>query len=343
MSQQRKPQEIPGIPGILAISGIDVPGPIAPIQPPATSVPRTSSARGKAGTVTVASYYVDKYSRCRQANLDHAARIAQGFASAMSSLGHRVVWTRDSNEASPIQWRAAGDGGEYGIDNVEFVMLASHGATHGKEGSAKDISPPWHWVFFWLGTFNHRDGCEITSVEAQLKQNPRDHKWYWEPKSTSKPEPRMRLGETRLRWLVLDTCNSLKVGAENVRPVSGYTTKHEAAEEKQFFASCDPGVTWHRCLDGINMIFGFTGLSSDADWTSTRGAYFARRAGRGEAIADAWIDEAYSSVCDDAPVVFACGVSQDDALKRLKTESIKKPARSLRHPNIGGYQWIWRI
>jgi hypothetical protein len=350
MAGERKPQETPGVPGILAIAGVGVPGPIAPIQPPPASVPNAGSARGRTGTINVAAYWADKYSysRCKEANLDHAARIAQGFATAMSSRGHRVAFTRGSNEASPIQFSDKGDSAAFGIDTVEFAILASHGATHGKEGSATDRRrPPWNWVFFWLGTFNidsiRPEDCRITSVEAILVENPRTHKWHWEPKSTSRPVPTMNLGETRLRWLVLDTCNSLKIGAENVRPVSGYATKHEAAEEKQFFASCDPALTWHRCFDGINMIFGFTGLSSDADWTSTRGFSFGRRAGRGEAMGDAWIDEAYSWACDDAPVALACGVSQDDALKRVNGETLKKPARSLRRWQTGGYKWIWRI
>jgi hypothetical protein len=334
----RKPQETPGIPDILSIDsigGITPVAPIAPIAPPATAVPATGSAKGKVTGIEVAAYWIDKYSACGGERIEYGQRVAAGFASVMSSLGHRVAFTRASDQASPKQWNAWGDKSEFGIDTVEFVFLATHGATYGKER-------PNDWLYFWLGTFD-RDGCYIWTVEAQPVQDKRTLRWRWEPKNIASPKVFMRLGEGRLRWLVLDTCSSLQVGVENLRPARGYRTAADSLEEKYLLRSSNPFLTWSRCCDGVNTIFGFTGLSSDYSGTSLRGASFGRRAGRGEPMGDAWIDEAYAWLVDDAPVAFACGTSEDDAVKRVNGETLKSPARSLRHPQIGGYAWIWRI
>ena len=90
------------------------------------------------------------------------------------------------------------------------------------------------------------------------------------------------------------------------------------------------------------MLFGFTGLSSDASWTSDRGKSFGHRVGRGETMAESWLDEALSYFCHDAPVVMACGRSGKEAEDRLKTESLKAIGPRLRAPDIGGYAWWWR-
>jgi hypothetical protein len=317
--------------------------PVAPITQPATSVPSTSSAKGKAGSVDVAAYWIDKYSVCKEKRIDYGERLASGFASAMKWMGHNVRFTRGNADASPKQWHAWGDKSQYGIDTVQFVYLATHSATHGKEGSATPAKPPpQNWVYFWLGTFDSSDGCQVFTVKAHTIFNPHTQKWRWEPTDVASPVVWMRLGEGRLRWLVLDCCNSLQVGIENIRPVRGYTTAKEAAAEKQLFESCNPALTWSRCCDGINTIFGFTGLSTDSEGTSTRGHSFGRRAGRGEAMGDAWIDEAYSWWNNDNPVVFSCGTSEADAEKRANGETLKSPARGLNHPQIGGFAWIWR-
>jgi hypothetical protein len=161
-------------------------------------VPRTSSARGKVGAIDVAAYWIDKYSRCKEEQIDYAERIAAGFASAMNWMGHRVEFTRGSADASPNQWDAWLDRSQYGIDTVQFVYLATHGATYGKEGPATPTSqPPNNWVYFWLFTFNSPDGCFKATVAARQVQNPRTLRWSWEPTSISPPTVIMRLAGWR--------------------------------------------------------------------------------------------------------------------------------------------------
>jgi hypothetical protein len=107
-------------------------------------------------------------------------------------------------------------------------------------------------------------------------------------------------------------------------------------------AHSNPGTTWQPCIDGVNMLFGFTGLSSDAQWTSDRGLSFGLRVAKGNALADAWVDEAYSSWCDDVPVALACGQSEDDAKKRLQKESLKDVAPELSAADVKAFCYLWR-
>ncbi len=104
-----------------------------------------------------------------------------------------------------------------------------------------------------------------------------------------------------------------------------------------------PGETWGPCYAGVHMIFGFTGLSSDATWTRERGIAFGKRAGRGEALADSWLDEAYSSWEDDVPVVTAFAQSAQELDQRLKSESLKAVVQPSGAP-MRGYTFssMWR-
>jgi hypothetical protein len=146
----------------------------------------------------------------------------------------------------------------------------------------------------------------------------------------------MRLGGGRLRWVVFDGCRSLQLGAEN-----------ETVQDVMLkLAEARPGETWGRCYDGVHMLFGFTGLSSDAAWTSDRGQAFGLRAGRGEPLAESWIDEAYNWVVldgVDVPVVTAFGQSPAETEQRLKSESLKNPGAAATRPIRSFYfMSIWR-
>jgi hypothetical protein len=125
-----------------------------------------------------------------------------------------------------------------------------------------------------------------------------------------------RFGNLDLEYLVLDTCESLDLDHDLI-------------------------ATWHNAFHGLHMIFGFTGSASDAWWTEDRGYDFGRRAGNNAKLADAWLDEAYSSWCDDYPVAMACGRNEDDAIDRLNNERIWSFG-DIPHNEIGWYQWKWR-
>jgi hypothetical protein len=153
----------------------------------------------------------------------------------------------------------------------------------------------------------------------------------------------MVLGDGRLRWAVIDCCRSLQVRLENDSNRNpDYETEDQFNERVKQVAEATPDRTWRWCLDGVHMLFGFTGYSSDSGLTAQRGTSFAQRAGKGETLAESWLDEAYSHWCEDAPVVLACGRSGEDSQRRLETESLATTSPTLRASDIGGYTYMWR-
>jgi hypothetical protein len=268
--------------------------------------------------VAVGGYWVNHYDNpCKQATTDYCDELVTGFTDAMKARGHRIDVLRSEHDASPLQWGAWTDKKPNGVDTIQFAFLATHGGTHGHElrGSI--------WLHWTLATFSSTDGCYVSTIRL-------DGRWF--PVTPSTPVVTMRLGEGRLRWAVLDLCRSLQIGVVNERD------QNARAE----LAEADPGTTWKRCFDGVHMLFGFTGLSSDAYWTQDRGKSFGQRAGRGELLADSWIDEAYSWWTDDAPVALACGRSDADATARLNSESLAAVAPPLNFPDATNFAYMWR-
>src|SRR4051812_27462306 len=121
------PPFIPGFANVDTIKPIGGVTPIIPIQAPATLVPSPGSGRGKAGSIEVGAYWIDRYTRhapCKQPQLDYGASLAGRFAAAMRRFGHKVAFLKANGDASPRQWNAWGDKGPGGIDTVEFAFLA---------------------------------------------------------------------------------------------------------------------------------------------------------------------------------------------------------------------------
>lgn len=317
-----EPSPIPEIASIPPIGGIGPIAPIAPVPPALAPGPGT----GKTNPIEVAGYWINHYKRCGQKQTDFCDDLAKGFAGAMRSKGHKVAVVKGEQDASPLSWSAATDQKAAGIDLVEFAYLATHGGTHGTE------LPGSKWLHWFLATFDSPDGCIVSTIQLTLKEVMKDI-WKYLPPDAKKPVTTMRLGEGRLRWVVLDTCRSLHIRVENERD------KDARAE----LAEATPGQTWGRCYDGVHLLFGFTGLSSDAGWTSNRGASFGRRAGRGEALADSWLDEAYSYWVDDVPVATAFGQSAKEVDQRMKAETLAAVGQLVSRPIRGHvYSTIWR-
>lgn len=267
--------------------------------------------------ITVGSYWINHYKLCGQHQTDYCGSIANGFAGEMRALGHTIGTIRSESSASPLQWSMATDSKTDGVDTVDFAVLATHGGTHGAE------VPVTGWLYWVLATFASADGCIVSTIALNAQ---------WHPPNAKAPVTAMRLGDGKLKWVLFDMCRSLQVGVINEKD------QNAQAELKE----SNPGRNWGRCFDGLHMIFGFTGLSSDASWTASRGECFGHRVGRGEGLAESWTDEAASWWCDDAAVAMACGKDEADAMKRLKTESLAAVAPRLRAGEIGGYAYLWR-
>ena len=126
-----------------------------------------------------------------------------------------------------------------------------------------------------------------------------------------------RLGNKELEYLCIDACNSLEL------------TRNVIA-------------TWRGAFHGLRMVFGFTDLVSDSWWTGGRGYRFGRRAGNGDRLTNAWLDECYSYWCDDNPVAMAAGRNQADALSRRDNERLGGGFGDIPNNQVGWFAWRWR-
>jgi len=314
---------------------------------------------GKVPQVTVGGYWINHISKhCkRQTTLDRCDDLVRGFADMMASLGHKVEMIRSEDKASPLQWSAWADKNPGGVDTVDFSYLATHGATYGHEYD-HEIKSGSKWVhWFWFPVDSSDVAYENPAPDA-LPEGPRKKgvpvrcyvatlKWHWVEKDqhhlpNTPITPWIVLGDGRLRWATLDCCMSLQIRLENLSRDKDLWNEQEFETVRTELAEARPDRTWGWCLDGVHMLFGFTGLSSDAWWTAWRGKSFGQRVGMGETLADSWLDEAYSHAADDAPVVLACGRSGEDSDQRLMTESLAAVAPTLRASEIGAYTYMWR-
>ena len=124
------------------------------------------------------------------------------------------------------------------------------------------------------------------------------------------------LGNHHLSYLVVDTCESLQLP--------------------------QPHLEWIDCFDGLHLLFGFTGNSSDSWWTSDRGYNFGIGAAIGQPLGDAWLDSAYSYWLDDEPVAMAPGVTANQAKDNLFNESLSWSIFGIPKDQIRWFWWKWR-
>ena len=273
--------------------------------------------------VTLGGYWVNTYQpACRQDRTKYCDDLVEGFVGAMRSRGHRGTVIRSDVAASPRHWERATDSGPDGVDTVEFAYLSTHGGTYGKERSGGG------WVHWVVATFTSPQGCRLTTVQLGPNGVPVD---------LNNIVVKVRLGDGSLRWVILDLCRSLQIGHEN-EEVKDLANADLALQLRD----ANPANTWTRCFGGVHIIFGFTALSSDAWWTRKRGKSFGRRAGAGEPLAESWLDEAYSSVCDDAPVALAWGRFEGEARRRLKAETLAHPEVTLAPAEVKWACHMWR-
>lgn len=128
---------------------------------------------------------------------------------------------------------------------------------------------------------------------------------------------RARFGNRELEYLCIDTCNSLELSRNII-------------------------ATWQGAFHGLRMILGFTDLVSDSWWTGGRGYNFGRRAGNGDRLTNAWLDECYSFWADDNPVTMAAGRTQADAISRRDNERLGSGFGDIPNNQVAWFAWRWR-
>lgn len=125
-----------------------------------------------------------------------------------------------------------------------------------------------------------------------------------------------KLGAKMLKWFVLDCCQC----------VLNTSADHLAA-------------VWFPPAHGVHMIFGFIGNSTDGWWTRNVGKDFGKKAAKGNKLANAWLDSAYSWWCDDFPIAIAYGSTQNEAINRRENETV-----NWRDMNVTSSSWMaWKF
>jgi hypothetical protein len=128
----------------------------------------------------------------------------------------------------------------HGVDTVDIALIATHG---GYWGRSEDYGGPLVVIGFnqppgRIGTFQ------------------------------------MRLGNGRLKWLIINACHSL-----------------ETEDDPK---GTNPYNIWYRSFDGLHAIFGFNGTVTDVWWEHDRGACFAAPILPWDReLADAWLDSKF--------------------------------------------------
>jgi hypothetical protein len=250
----------------------------------------------------------------------------------MAQKGHRRMVDHGSTIASPTEWLSyPNDSGEdldnddalEGADTTNFVYLVTHGGVTFVDRPARPNVQAGQEDDYLLRAGFGLDAVFVPNDAFKIRATDRGSYprciWF---------NNKSKLGDKRLRWLIVDTCESLQL--------EGYN-KHMKQN-----LSGDPARMWQHAFHGLNMVFGFHGDSSDAWWVSDRGCDFGRRAGRGDKLEDAWTDEAHSHWLGDSPVALACGTTVKEAQERLRDDRVTVPKPSLTNAQARAFAWRWR-
>jgi hypothetical protein len=163
----------------------------------------------------------------------------------------------------------------YGCDSVEVFYHAGHGGTDGSTGNySAPLGSSW--------------GGEIFLNSSQ-----------------------MSIGDQRLRYLFLATCEGCMVFAPN-----------------------NPIRTWNVCNRGMRMLFGATAnIYDNPDY----GNNFWRHWNGGDSFSQAWQDSLLDAGSDQQPSSMACGASASEAQGRLFNERYFTSVAA----NLAWYWWRW--
>jgi Family of unknown function (DUF6345) len=264
--------------------------------------------------IEVGAYSIMEFKLTKETRLYDTRAIVEGFADEMKRRGHKYSAPFRDEKVSPKQWHTPTDQNRDGIDTVDMAFISTHGGTYGfvEKLGDKTLIPP-----FWFEMVSDSpDGTVISSLVLDQKVESALYP------SSEKPVANMRLGDGKLRWLVLEACRSLQVGGQNERDKKDVTK----------FEKANPGRTWAPCYAGVQMLFGYTGYITHHFPIKKKGEAFGRKAGRGDLLSESWLDENFSSRYHNIPVVTAFGRTVADLDRRLKFESLKEPGPASRKP-----------
>jgi hypothetical protein len=121
-----------------------------------------------------------------------------------------------------------------------------------------------------------------------------------------------QLGAKSLKWIVFDACDLvLQADATNVSE-------------------------WFGPMQGVHMVFGFSGLGYD---DGGRGAAFGNDAGSGAVLSNAWLADGVGSDTRQTAIAIAAGVTQADAINRRDNETINWRDSDVTSTNWLAWKW----
>ena len=253
------------------------------------------------GTKTILSFataWVNIFTRTKRGeDIKHCDDVANGFGETMDAEGHIWVIKQEQDDVWPADWidrkplrpapsttklcNQTGDDSKKrrGIDTVDIALISTHG---GFLGTEPDYGP-----ICTIG-FNQPPG-RVCSC-------------------------RMRLGNGRLKWLILDCCHSLQTSTDPT--------------------GVNPDRLWRHSFDGLHILFGFAGECTDGPWFCGRGKCFAAMALMGHELAESWMIAASFRFAEDNPGVAAAGRDKKDAVDRLDNETFASSYSSIPNKEV---------
>src|SRR5262249_16837449 len=144
--------------------------------------------------------------------LKYSDDLARGFAKAMAAQGHQWTVDHGSSLASPTDWLSFPDktGTPFdnsevvqGVDTTDFAYLVTHGALTfmDKPGASEEL-------YIFRAGFGQNASSAPSDAFRVESSKPEWARCIWFNNKS-------KLGDKRLRWLVVDACESLQLPGYN--------------------------------------------------------------------------------------------------------------------------------
>jgi hypothetical protein len=251
-----------------------------------------STTLANAGTVSIGAYAVGNHSSCGASNIPGTIiELDKFFASKDYPVDFEKNFYWKDSLVKQSQWIKDGDfvqssetnTGFDGADSSLLTYIASHGVTSGG-------------VYKALAGSRNNGGCYI-------------------------PTTSLELGNNSSRYVILSTCQGLKIGSGDYPNSSGE----------------NPSRTWKNAAKGLNCIFGYSNNMADDDGY---GEYLLENIKDGSnTLSKAFMDASESVYADNIPAVLCFGSDEQDASNYIQTN---KAFESDSRPDNAS-SWVYRL
>ena len=243
-------------------------------------------------SVSIGAYAVGNHSICGAGNIPGTIiELDKFFDSKDYPVDFEKNFYWKDTEVKQSDWIKSGDfqassstnTGFDGADASLLTYIASHGVTSGG-------------VYKALAGSKNSGGCYI-------------------------PTTSLELGNNASRYMILSTCQGLKIGSGDYPNSSGE----------------NPSRTWKNAAKGLNCIFGYSNNMADDDGY---GEYFLANIKDGSnSLSKAFMDASESVYSDNIPAVLCFGSDEQDAANYIQTNKVFE---SESRP-MSASSWVYRM